>query len=156
MNMRKSNLILGILLLLAPFYRIAAQGNEEGNERIRAEKVAFITQKLSLTPQEAQVFWPVYNEYDKKRNNILIERRNALVYFNQNEAKLTDKETNEMINRMVKLQQDEANLLTDYNAQFLKILPPRKVMKLYIAEVEFKNFLLRQIRDNKTAVRPPK
>jgi hypothetical protein len=131
-----------------------AQGTEDGNEKIKAQKVAFITQKLSLTPQEAQVFWPVYNEYDQKRNTILSQRRNTSVYYNQNEEKLSEKETDEIISKYVQLQKEEASLLDEYNAKFRKILSAKKVMKLYVAEVEFKNFLLRQIRDNKTQARP--
>jgi len=37
-------------------------------EKIEAQRVAFITQELDLTPDEAKVFWPVYNEYDAKRH----------------------------------------------------------------------------------------
>jgi hypothetical protein len=36
------------------------QGNEEAMESI---KVAFLTRQLALTPEEAQKFWPVYNQY---------------------------------------------------------------------------------------------
>jgi len=35
-------------------------------ERIKALKVAFITQALNLTSEEAQKFWPVYNAYDQE------------------------------------------------------------------------------------------
>ena len=35
-------------------------------EKIKAEKISFFTEKLSLTPSEAQAFWPVYNEFERK------------------------------------------------------------------------------------------
>ncbi len=37
-------------------------------EKIKSLKVAFITEKLSLTSKEAQSFWPVYNEFEEKRD----------------------------------------------------------------------------------------
>ena len=44
--------------------------NQENREKIKAQKVAFITSKLELNADEAQLFWPVYNEYQKKLEDI--------------------------------------------------------------------------------------
>ncbi|MFN8208406.1 MAG: hypothetical protein U0T82_13505 [Bacteroidales bacterium] len=151
--MRK-HFIIYLLLLFPAWMSLCAQSGDEGNEKIKAQKVAFITRSVNLTSKEAQVFWPVYNEYDQKRNNILSERRNAFAYFNQNEAKLSEKETDEIIATFVRLQKEESNLFDEYNAKFRKILPAKKVMKLYVAEVEFKNYLLKQIRDNRSQTGP--
>jgi hypothetical protein len=151
--MRK-RIIIYLLLIFPAWATIWAQSGEEGNERIKAQKVAFITRSVNLTSKEAQVFWPVYNEYDQKRNSILSERRNAFTYFNQNEAKLSEKETDEIISTFVRLQKEESSLFEEYNAKFLKILAAKKVMKLYVAEVEFKNYLLKQIRENRSQTNP--
>ena len=42
-----------------------AQRDGRMNERIKAQKVAFITEKLSLTAEEAQQFWPIYNAFEE-------------------------------------------------------------------------------------------
>jgi hypothetical protein len=42
----------------------AQNGNGQRQEKIQALKIAFITQKLKLTPAEAEKFWPVYNQYN--------------------------------------------------------------------------------------------
>ena len=39
---------------------------EDWKERIMSEKIAFLTVEVGLTPEEAQVFWPVYNQVDRK------------------------------------------------------------------------------------------
>ncbi|MBK8353862.1 MAG: hypothetical protein IPL13_00425 [Saprospiraceae bacterium] len=46
----------------------AQQGNKKGQigDRIQAQMVAYLTSELSLTPQEAEKFWPLYNEYKNK------------------------------------------------------------------------------------------
>jgi hypothetical protein len=152
----RNRLILFFLLLVPAWSNAWNQGSEEGSERIKAQKVAFITRSINLTAQEAQVFWPVYNEFDEKRNVVLTKRRNTYAYFNQNESKLNEKETDEIISTFIKLQKEEASLTEEYNARFRKILPAKKVMKLYVAEVEFKNYLLQIIRENKTQTRPSK
>jgi hypothetical protein len=35
----------------------------EVRQRIESQRIAFITQRVHLTPDEATKFWPVYNEY---------------------------------------------------------------------------------------------
>ena len=39
-------------------------------EKLQALKVAYLTEELSLTPDEAQVFWPLYNELESKMKAI--------------------------------------------------------------------------------------
>ena len=53
-----------VFLILVFSKEVSAQ--EGGKERIRAYKTAYITQELDLSSSEAEKFWPVYNEYDKK------------------------------------------------------------------------------------------
>jgi hypothetical protein len=153
--MRKQ-IFICLLLIFPAWTFVSAQGTEDGNERIKAQKVAFITRSINLTAREAEVFWPVYNEFDTKRNAILIQRRNTFTYFNQNEAKLSEKESEEIIATFIRLQKEESSLAEEYNAKFRKILTAKKVMKLYVAEVEFKNYLLKQIRENRSQSAPAK
>jgi len=40
---------------------------EQKLERIKAQKMAFITNKLNLSSEEAQLFWPVYNDFFKNK-----------------------------------------------------------------------------------------
>jgi len=137
------------LMVIVPGLR-AQESSLPGSEKIQAQKVAFLTNRMGLTAEEAQRFWPVYNEYDALRNQILEQRRSTSYYYTQNAAKLSEKETDAIIQKYISLQKQETDLLEKYNARFRQILPASKVMKLYVAEVEFRNFLLRQIRENKT------
>ncbi len=140
-----------ILALIVQVPEIKAQEvSASGTEKIQAQKVAFLTNRMGLTADEAQKFWPVYNEYDALRNQILEQRRSTSYYYTQNANKLSEKETDAIIQKYISLQKQETDLLEKYNARFRQILPASKVMKLYVAEVEFRNFLLRQIRENKT------
>ena len=47
----------------APQQPIEPQGNGNKGDKIEALRIAFISQQLNLTPQEAQKFWPVYNQF---------------------------------------------------------------------------------------------
>ena len=54
------------------------RGGDKGwRERVRAEKVAFLTQEIDLTESEAQVFWPIYNEIQKAQREGFEEVKKA-------------------------------------------------------------------------------
>jgi len=124
-----------------------AQEIEEKNDRIQAQKVAFITERINLTSNEAQVFWPIYNECQEKRDKINAQRRTTREYFKQNQLTLSEKEATDILNKFVSIQQQETNLFVEYNEKFKQVLPAKKVMQLYIAENQFKAWLINRLRN---------
>jgi len=127
-------------------------------EKLNAYKIAFFTQKLNLTSQEAEKFWPVYNEFQNNRNQIQIERQTLNRNFNQNELNMSEKEIIDAGDKYIALQVQEAALAQDYHKKFREILSPVKVIRLYQAENQYRMQLLNELRDNKPPVRnnPPK
>ena len=62
------NTIIVAALMIAGSLNALAQEKFDDNwkERMRSEKIAFLTLELNITPEEAQVFWPVYNKVQKE------------------------------------------------------------------------------------------
>ncbi len=135
-----------------------AQGTdfEKRMERLNAHKIAFFTQKLQLTSEEAEKFWPVYNSYQKEKTTnqkkkISLESKFRLEYDFLNEKEMEDM-TDEYINYIKK----DADLSTDYHQKFKKVLPINKVMTLYQAENQYKAMLLRQLRNQQQMNNKPR
>jgi hypothetical protein len=112
-------------------------------EKIKAEKISFFTEKLNLTPSEAQVFWPVYNEFEKKRFDLQRDIHDFERIPDDKFDSLSDAEIEKMMNNYINSFEQEALLLKDYNKRFLKILPKVKVLKMYRTENQFRGHLLR-------------
>ena len=117
------------------------------NEQIQVERIAYFTEAIGLTPEEAQLFWPVYNEMDNKRTALFDERASIIHKFMNESDKLSDKQIEEHLNRLVAIQQKEMALPAEYDAKFRKVLSARKVMNLYVAEMGFRNYLLQKMRN---------
>lgn len=115
-------------------------------EKIKAEKISFFTSKLDLTPSEAKEFWPVYNEFEKKRFDIQREIHEFERMPDNKFAGLSDSEIEKMTFNYINSFEKEALLLKDYNKQFLKILPNKKVLLMYRIENEFRGHLIREYR----------
>ena len=93
-TMKPFILLFSIILLLGQ-NALAQRGegnNKERWERYKAEKVAFLTSHLDLTPEEAQKFWPVYNQMEKEKEAAHSKRRELEQKVRNSGDKLSDKE----------------------------------------------------------------
>ena len=119
------------------------------SEHVQIERIAYFTEKTGLTPEEAQLFWPLYNEMDNKRTALFEEKAAILKAFMDNTKSQSDKQINEQLNRLAAINQQEVALYGEYDAKFRKVLSAQKVMNLYVAEIGFRHYLLQTIRNRK-------
>jgi len=128
-----------------------AQRKQHGDQHknIQAQKIAFITQELNLTPDEAKVFWPVYNEYDAKRHELKKLFKNSGGFKKTDIDKLTESEANQILDNQIIEAQKYLDLRKEYHAKFKSVLPAVKVLKLYDAERDFQKILMEKIREHK-------
>lgn len=148
---REIGLILTSFIVLLGFAVNAQDKNshEARMEKFRAEKVSFLTSKLDLTPAEAEKFWPIYNQMDKERWEAQKCRRDLENKVSEAEESLSDNEIIKLTREFSGSMQKEGTLMTSYNEKLLKVLPPKKVLKLYKAENEFRMNMIRKYRNDK-------
>jgi hypothetical protein len=118
-------------------------------EKFRAEKVAFLTTNLELSPTEAQKFWPVYNQLEKERWEAQKFRREMEEKVQEAQESMSENKIKQLTREFAGSLQKEADLLVNYNEKFLEILPPGKVLRLYKAENEFRMYMIKKFRDRK-------
>lgn len=138
-----------LFLILISFSTAYAQ--DGGHDKITALKTAFITEKLELTSSEAQKFWPVYNEYDRQLQILRDQRRND-VYAKLRNCwdEMTDTEANALIDRYLAIETNELALKKGKTEALRKVISPKKIISLKIAEEDFKRELLDKYRTRKS------
>jgi Spy/CpxP family protein refolding chaperone len=119
---------------------------ESRHDRLKSQKVAYFSNNIDLTSREAEKFWPVYNEYNNQREAISQERNKVLRQLSGVENMENEKEVKALLDSYTACFTKEAELLRKYYQKFSEILPPKKVVRLYITEEQFKQMLLRSIR----------
>lgn len=135
-----------VFIFVAFSFSLSAQTDSE--KALKAEKVTFITNKLQLTPDEAKVFWPIYDEYWERKISILNERRKIVDEFAKDMDKLSEADIVNYTNRYVNSNKQEAELLSEFNIKLRAILPPKKIMLLYQSNYEFKDYLLKKVKES--------
>lgn len=116
---------------------------EQRRQAIKARRVAHITDQLSLTPAEARQFWPVYNEYLEKYEELSQKHRRWQYQF-QSIERLSESEAAELAEREVRRLEESAVLKRTYHEKLKEVLPLKKIAMLYEAERSFNNMLLRE------------
>lgn len=120
------------------------QARKQGADRINAAKVAFFTQHLDLSVEEAQKFWPVYNEYNKDVEQARANIREAMK--NMNDPAKSSDEIKAALKAYTDSQKKEAQLTEQYVNTLMKVMPVEKVAKVFTAEDMFRMQLLYQFR----------
>ena len=137
-----------MVALAQPASRPVSPQKTEKREEIESYRIAFLTQKLSLTPEEAQRFWPVFNQFTAEMKAVKANRVSNRDMKNdiQNQS---DKDVEKMVDGEIATRQQELDVVKKYHTQFKQVLPIKKVAILYRAENEFKKELLDKIRERK-------
>ena len=156
--MKKIILIVLAGMFVFTGFKVSAQNesHEARMEKYRTEQVAFLTSKLELTPAEAEKFWPIYNQLEKERWEAQKCRRDLEDKVRDAEENLSENEVTKLTRDFAGSMQKEGDLMTSYNEKFLKVLTPKKVLKLYKAENEFRMNMIRRYRDNDKGDKGPK
>jgi hypothetical protein len=139
-----------------PQKQVKKSQHEEIFNKLHNEKIAFFTSEIDLTPEEAQKFWPVYNEFlkeSKKAHSISVKALQALK--NKSAEKLTETEMQKRIDEYVASIAAQDEIFVKYAAEFKKVLPMEKVAKLYVAEEKFRIKTIRGFRDKNPGQKSP-
>ena len=131
-----------LFIMLCGINPLFSQGKQQNNQKrakeIEAIKIGYITGRLSLSPEESQKFWPVYFQFQKDQAQIITQKRQARLQNAGNPDQLIDDDFN-YDTKILELKKK-------YRQEFGKILPPEKVKALYIAERDFREELIKQLK----------
>lgn len=137
-----------VLTLLFSIAAVAQESRAQRFERIEAEKIAFITKELNLTPSEAQRFFPAYNQYFKEISTLKRERRSNKPNYTPNlqSQKLAGNGFNPSNRDVLAFDAKELEVKKIYRKRFSDIIGPARASRFFEVEEEFRNYLLRELQ----------
>ena len=148
----KSELRILIIFAVLFSFSLSVMGQkpddkEDRREKYRSMKIAYFTENLDLTSQEAEKFWPLYNEYQKNKGELLRSKGLRSRGFVQNMDAISEKEAEEIIDKHMEARKKEISMDIKFHEDLKEVLPPKKIMKVYITEVQFREYMLKHIRE---------
>ena len=136
------------LALLVALTASAQKKGENWQEKVRAERVAFLTTELDLSEAEAQVFWPVYNALQQERRDAFKAVRSATKALSE-ALKKGEGDTAALLDDYLKAREKTAALERSSVERFKKVLPIEKVAKLSLAEEKFRHRQIGQLQQGR-------
>ncbi|MDL2231695.1 hypothetical protein LJB85_03045 [Porphyromonadaceae bacterium OttesenSCG-928-L07] len=142
----KKLLLLSISLLLG--WSVFAQDKlcEEKRKGFEAQRVAYFTNYLELTPEEAATFWPLYNEMSKKIREKEDDLRVQMKTFFKSSDR-SDASAKLLLDAQLKTEQEKLDIKKEYYRKFQASLPAQKIVKIDHAEHTFNKQLLSKMRE---------
>jgi hypothetical protein len=119
---------------------------ERVQNRVEAQRIAYITNRLQLTPEEAQQFWPLYNQFVQQRNAIRAQNA-GMPNLKGGVDNLTDADIEKVMLAEMDKQGKELELRKEYFQKLRKVLSIRKIFKLYRSEKDFNSEILKELRN---------
>ena len=125
-------------------------------EKVKAYKIAYITDQLNLSSEEAQKFWPVYNEHEDKMDAMRKQENQSVrkMFRDQDEIdSISEKDAKSIITLVMGIQEKMLSERKGYIKKLSAILPYRKIVKLQMAERQFKRKLFEELKKRRKKFR---
>lgn len=149
--MKKALTLITATILMSLGFNAMAQKKCSGEwkDKMMSEKIAFLTTEIGLTPEEAQVFWPVYNQIYQERENAMDQ---FISSFNNMRKAVNDnmggKAIENAMNQYLSAQKKVQELDDSSHERYISVLPVEKVARLYLAEEKFRRQHIRKLKGN--------
>ena len=153
--MKNRGAIIGLLLVCMSLGTIMAQSSEKPSQEQREKrkakmkemKKAFIKTELDLTEEEEKVFWPIYDEYENKRDALRKEHRSLRKQFKGKSLdELSEAEAEDMLTKEMEFREKRLALDKDFEQELKSNLSAKKIILLHKAERKFKKQLLDRMK----------
>ena len=142
---------LMISLILAATFIYADAGNRcDWKEKMMSERIAFLTLEMNLTPEEAQVFWPVYNQINGEKDEAIHNVFKAYKALDEAiKTEKSEKEISRLLDAYLSAKAAQSEFEKKADEQFRKVLPVSKVAKLYLGEEKFRRQHIRKLHEKR-------
>ncbi len=135
-----------LIILIAVLLAGLSVRAQDKREQIESARIAFISQRLNLSPAQAEKFWPLYNEFSSKRQDI--KRAIRKTQLASQESTATEETLKTNLYNGIALKQKELDLEKEYLARFLLVLSARQVTELQKAEKDFLKTMLDKLSND--------
>ena len=148
--MKKTTILLALLLLTSLFSFAQNGFLQKKKEQIKSLKIGYITEELNLTADEATKFWPLFNAFEDKQQEIRQQRlKNYLNRLDSETATLSEKDAQNLLNQIENTEEEIFLNRKKFIVNLKTVLPASKILKLKKVEAQFSKRLLQQYRNQK-------
>ena len=125
-------------------------------DKMKAYKIAYITDQLNLSTQEAEKFWPIYNTHEERLTKLRKEEDSnirKLIHSSDQLNDISESEAKSIITSVSNIRDKAHAMNKEYFQKLRKVLPYKKILKLQVAERQFKRKLFERLKERRKKYR---
>ena len=157
--MKSIKFLMLIVAITSATSSYSQKGNKIDVDRVKSHKIAFITDQLNLTANEAEVFWPIYNAHEKLMSQYRRDEINAMKMVVKNPERpylskknfdnISEDEAKKIYRIVTDLRNKTHQEKQNYMSKLTTILSYKKILKLQASEREFRIELFRKLKQTR-------
>ena len=141
------NLLTFLYIIIFCTLSSYSQEKKGSKEKIKTLKIAYISERLNLTPNEAEKFWPVYNQYSKQLQQLKFKLEGGKIR-EINAAggveNISEANAQEIINQSLVFEKEIYETKIKIVKELSKIISAQQIVKLQKAERDFNKRILQE------------
>lgn len=152
--------ILSLAIMLCSIAGMTAQEKQQpgkrrhfSHEEFQAKQKEYITRKAQLTPEEAEAFFPLFFELQKKKFTLERDARRSIK--KKRGEKMNEEQCREFVNKMSDVKIEVAKLEKEYSAKYLNVIPACKLLGVQHAEISFQRDLMKKMIEHRSGREKP-
>jgi len=143
--MKKILVLFSMFLFVFTLQAQESKDRQQHRERIKAMKVAYITQELNMDAKLAEKFWPVYNQYERAKMDLHKKEH----FQSENIENITEAEAEKMLTEFLNIEKEEYTVKKELYTNLKKIMSAREIIKIHKLESNFNKKLIREYHARK-------
>lgn len=113
--------------------------SDKFKEKIESRRIAFLSDKLELTPSEAQSFWPIYNAFKEELSACKLDKKRLA------SDDISDDQSDEILEDYISKEQNAVNIKKAYIPQMKSILGSKRTLKVFVLDRKFKESMMKEL-----------
>lgn len=146
-HMKRVIIIIAILATSVVGWAQKQGPNQSAKSKLEAARIAMITERLDLSPAQAEKFWPIYNEFAQERRGLQQQAMKARKGLDM--QNLTEEQSKTLIKAHQEFKQEKLNLENKYSNKINGVISARQMVALKKAEDDFRTMILNRLEQRK-------
>lgn len=136
-----------LIILIFSFGAFQGFAQDKEQDKLKAIRVALITQEAKLTVEQSEKFWSLYNEYEKERDDL--QNQTKMLRRMANQEQLTDKELKDNFNKRFDIKKEQVELEKRYMNKFLKVVSISQYASMFKVERQLKRKIINELKERR-------
>ena len=113
-------------------------------EKLQAARIAFITSRIDLKPEQAERFWPIFNSYTEQREAVM----KSIAELSKGIESVSEEDAKSRVQKRLQLQQKMLEEEKNFSSSISKVISYKQLLMLNNIARDFNRHIYQRQRNS--------